>query len=100
MVMFKPEAVVEPASYASAADRVRHLVRVGDHNRDHSDGGGVDDVDDVDDGGDGDNVHLTFSCFSLPLDDGPARRQPSSLAVSPDHFLHHIPIFPILGSSP
>ena len=48
MVMFKPEAVVEPASYAPAADCVRHLVRVGDHDCDYSDddgGGGDDDGD-------------------------------------------------------
>ena len=36
------------------------------------------------DGIDGDNVHLTFSCFSFPFDDSPARRQSSPLAVSPD----------------
>ena len=36
-------------------------------------------------GGDDDNdVHLTFSRFSFPFDDSPARRQSSPLAVSPD----------------
>ena len=134
---------MEPASYAPTADCVGHLVRVGDHDCDHGDGGdgGGDDDNDgdhsddgdgnhsdddgggddgdgdhdcgdgVDDGGDGDhsdggdgdhsddgdggvddgdNVHLTFSSFSLPLDDGPARWQSSSLAIPPDHFPRHI----------
>ena len=40
---------------------------------------GIDDEDDDDN-----DVHLTFSCFSFPFDDSPARRQSSPLAVSPD----------------
>ena len=61
---------MEPASYAPAADCVRHLVY---HSHDD---------DEFD-------IHLTLSCFSLSFDDCPARRQPSPLAVSPDHFIHH-----------
>ena len=61
---------MEPASYAPAADCVGHLV----YHR-------------VDDGEF--DIHLTLSCFSLPLDDRPTRRQPSPLAVSPDHFLNN-----------
>ena len=52
----EPEAVVEPASYAPAADCVRHLVRVQGYDCDHSDddGGGADDGDgDHSDDGDG-----------------------------------------------
>ena len=74
---------MEPASYAPAADRVRHLVY-----HSHDDDGDCEDCDEEEEEYDID-IYLTFSCFSLPLDDRPARRQSSPLAVSPGHFLHH-----------
>ena len=72
---------------------------MGDHDCDHSDddgGGGDGDVDGDHSDDDGDNVHLTFSSFSLPLDDGPARRQSSSLAVPPVNIIKIVIMISIL----